>query len=84
MPLPQNPLLPAAQFNPVGGVSFAGTGTNRVYTTYPYAFAPRFGLSWSPLGPRTVIRGGIGMVYSTFGTTGVQQPGFSRPPSRRT
>ena len=30
------------------------------------------------LGTKTVLRGGIGLFYSTFGTTGIQQPGFSQ------
>ena len=33
--------------------------------------------SWSPLS-KTVIRGGVGVFYNTYGTTGIQQPGFSQ------
>ena len=74
-----SPLLPAAQFNPLGGPAFASDGRPNVYSTYPWAFAPRIGAAWTParLGGRTVLRAGLGMFYTTFGTTGIQQPGFS-------
>ncbi len=73
-------LLPAAQFNPVGGVLFADGSNRKVYNPPSNAFSPRFGFSWSPnmLGTKAVIRGGYGVFYSTFGTTGIQQPGFSQ------
>lgn len=72
--------LPVSQFNPIGGVTFAADGRRNVYSTKNSSFAPRFGISWTPggAGGKTVVRGGIGMFYQTFGTTGIQQPGFSQ------
>lgn len=44
------------------------------------AVSLRLGVSWSPnaLGGRAVLCGGAGLFYSTFGTFGIQQPGFSQ------
>lgn len=74
-----NALLPASQFNPRGGVVFATPQNRDIYST-DSAWAPRIGFAWSPaaLGAgKTVIRGGFGLFYSTIGTQGVSQPGFS-------
>jgi hypothetical protein len=74
------PELPASQFNPTGGVIFADDDNRTVYDTYPWAFSPRLGFSWAPgvFNNKTVFRGGIGMFYNTYGTFGIQQPGFSQ------
>jgi hypothetical protein len=75
-----SPLLPASQFNPVGGILFAGSSHREIYDTPSNAISPRFGFSWSPaaMGGKTVIRGGFGVFYSGFGTFGIQQPGYSQ------
>jgi hypothetical protein len=71
-------LLPASRFNPTGGMVFASDNHRNVYSTSPWAFSPRLGFSWSPWGRKTVFRGGVGVFYNTYGTFGIQQPGFSQ------
>ncbi len=74
-------LLPAGQFNPVGGILYADKSNRGLYGMPNNVFSPRFGFSWSPklMGTKTVFRGGAGVFYQTFGTSiGVQQPGFSQ------
>lgn len=74
-----NALLPVSRFNPRGGVIYATPNNRNIYST-DAAWAPRFGFAWSPaaLGTgKTVLRGGFGLFYSTIGTQGVSQPGFS-------
>ena len=74
------PELPVNQFKATGGVQFADSNNRSVYNTYPWAFSPRLGASWSPsaLHGKTVVRGGVGVFYNTYGTFGIQQPGFSQ------
>ncbi|MEJ7608558.1 MAG: TonB-dependent receptor, partial [Bryobacteraceae bacterium] len=76
-PLPE---LPASQFQALGGLQFANDDNRKVYNTYPWAFSPRLGMTWSPgfLRNKTVLRGGVGIFYNTYGTFGIQQPGFSQ------
>jgi hypothetical protein len=74
------PMLPASQFDPLGGVLFADDQHRDLYSTPGLNFSPRVGVSWAPdaLHGRTVLRGGFGIFYHAFGTTGVSQPGFSQ------
>lgn len=74
-----NPLLPVERFNPAGGLVFASPQRRNAYST-DNAWAPRFGFAWAPTAfgsGKTVFRGGFGLFYSTIGTQGVFQPGFS-------
>jgi hypothetical protein len=73
-----HPLLPANQFRARGGVFFAQPGASTIYTPYKYGFAPRFGVSWQPgFAKGLVVRGGVGLFLGTWGTAGINQPGFS-------
>jgi hypothetical protein len=72
-------ILPVSQFNPRGGILFANPDRRTIYDPYKFSFSPRFGLSWQPNWAKgMVIRGGAGLFVGTYGTFGIQQPGFSR------
>ena len=75
-----HPDLPASEFNPTGGLIFASDSRRQIYDTPRNQFSPRLGIAYTPprFGGRTVLRGGFGVFYHTYGITGVQRPGFSR------
>jgi len=74
------PEIPAGQFRVPGGLLFAGSKNRNVYDSESLYVSPRLGISWSPevLGPKTVLRAGFGLFVFAYGTTGINQPGFSQ------
>lgn len=79
----QNPVpgLAPAQFNVMGGLTFAGVnGVSRgLYDTPKRNLMPRFGFAYQ-LTPKTVVRGGYGIFYGFLGQRrgDVVQHGFTR------
>lgn len=75
------PELPANQFKVLGGLTFAGVGSNpRTYwQSDKRNFMPRFGLAYQ-LARRTTVRGGYGIFFDTVGVnkTAGLQTGFSQ------
>ena len=67
-----------------GGLIFDGNGPGRCNCAfaknYPYAFGPRIGIAWQ-ITPKTVFRGGAGVVYSSTPennqTTGRASPNYT-------
>jgi len=67
----------------LGGMVYEGYGTGRCNcrftNTYPYAFGPRLGVAYK-INPKTVVRGGWGLVYGgtpTGGETVAQGVGWN-------
>ena len=56
----------------LGGLTYSGYGPGQCHcqlaNTYPYAIGPRLGIAWQIL-PKTVLRGGWGLVYGTTPTS---------------
>jgi hypothetical protein len=85
-PVPQ---IPASQFNPLGGLTFAGSGNPGIYDTSTLRFSPRLGFAWVPgkSGGRTVVRGGVAVFVAPIAVNGngetsskvaLSQQGFSQ------
>jgi hypothetical protein len=76
-----SPVLPAGQFQPRGGLTFAGIdGLSRgLYETPKTSLMPRFGFAYQ-LTPKLVARGGYGIFYGFLGERrcDVVQSGFTR------
>jgi hypothetical protein len=70
--------LPAAQFNPAGGVLFASSARRANTTTGSRLFSPRGGFAWTPehMGGKTTVRAGFGVYYFTDGLRASVQPGY--------
>jgi len=75
-----NALLPAAQFQVRGGVTFAGVdGPRELWTASKHNFAPRAGIAWRYRNA-TVIRAGYGMFFDIARQNAIQT-GFSHSTS---
>lgn len=76
----KNPIPELATLKVNGGLTFAGNGDRSIYSTPALTLSPRFGLAYT-LNPKTVIRGGVGIYYFTYGVAGNNAPGFSQTTS---
>ncbi len=75
------PELPAAQFQAMGGLTFAGVAPNgRDYWTAPRTnFQPRIGFAYQ-MTPKTILRGGYGLFVASIGVnyTNTNLTGYSQ------
>lgn len=74
-----NPLLPASQFHPLGGLTFVNSGSPHIYRSNSKIFSPRIGFAWTPIpGGKTAIRGGVGVLVDPIPLAAPNQQGFSQ------
>jgi hypothetical protein len=75
------PEIPVSQFNPMGGVTFAGVGgePEGLWNRDTNNFMPRIGFAYA-MTPKTVIRAGYGIFYAFMGVRrgDAIQSGFSQ------
>lgn len=71
-PIPQ---LDPANFNPVGGTAYLGTGQYDRFTKGSYVFLPKLGVVWS-LNSKTVFRAGYGMYSDTLNSSNTRPDTF--------
>lgn len=73
------PEIRVEDFRVTGGLTFTDSANRAAFRTRKNYFAPRLGFAWQPraLGPKTVLRGGFGVFYDSFGLApGIVQTGF--------
>jgi hypothetical protein len=73
-------ILPASQFQALGGLTFATPGHPFAYRTRSSIVSPRVGFAWTPakLGSTTAIRGGFGVFVDPVPLPSPNQQGFSQ------
>jgi hypothetical protein len=72
-----NPLLPAADFKVLGGLTFASPQANAIYENTSHLVSPRLGFAWTPerLRGKTVVRGGLGLFVAPITIATLQVSG---------
>ena len=74
-------VLAASQFKVLGGPLFPTSSNPNIFAPQSRMFSPRIGFAWTPIGAKTVIRGGTGVFMFPINNPSYNQPGFSQATS---
>jgi hypothetical protein len=74
-------VIAASQFKVLGGPLFASAASPNIFTPQSKMFSPRLGFAWTPVGNKTVFRGGTGVFMFPVNNPSYNQPGFSQSTS---